>query len=100
MGAKNHTAIMADANRSHAVSAVVGAAFGAAGQRCMALSVALMVGEARAWLPEIVEEASQLVLGSGSDEATDVGPMITPEAVRRAEDLISAAEAQVAGRHE
>ena len=45
MGAKNHTSVMPDANKNHAVNSVVGAAFGAAGQRCMALSVAVMVGE-------------------------------------------------------
>lgn len=91
MGAKNHTAILPDANRQHAVNSVVGAAFGAAGQRCMALSVAVMVGETKEWIPAIVEAAEKLTVGSGFDAATDVGPMITPAALARAEGLIQSA---------
>lgn len=91
MGAKNHTAILPDANRQHAVNSVVGAAFGAAGQRCMALSVAVMVGETKEWVPAIVEAAEKLTVGSGFDTATDVGPMITPAALARAEGLIQSA---------
>ena len=91
MGAKNHTAILPDASRSHAVSSVVGAAFGAAGQRCMALSVAVLVGGAKEWLPDIVEAAKQLKVGSGFEPETAVGPMITPAAVQRAERLIQEA---------
>jgi malonate-semialdehyde dehydrogenase (acetylating)/methylmalonate-semialdehyde dehydrogenase len=91
MGAKNHTAVLADANRSHAVNSVVGAAFGAAGQRCMALSVAVMVGEAKEWISDIVDAARMLKVGSGFDPETDVGPMITPAALARAEGLIQSA---------
>jgi len=91
MGAKNHTAIMPDANKNHAINSVVGAAFGAAGQRCMALSVAVMVGETQQWVPEIVEAAKALKVGSGFDTSTDVGPMITPAALERAEGLIEKA---------
>jgi malonate-semialdehyde dehydrogenase (acetylating)/methylmalonate-semialdehyde dehydrogenase len=91
MGAKNHTSVMPDANKNHAINSVVGAAFGAAGQRCMALSVAVLVGEAETWLPDIVEAAKQLKVGSGFDPTTDVGPMITPQALARAEDLIQSA---------
>lgn len=78
MGAKNHTAVMPDANKNHAVNSVVGAAFGAAGQRCMALSVAVLVGEANDWLPDIVAAAKNLKVGSGFDPDVDVGPM-TPD---------------------
>eukprot|EP00658_Telonema_sp_P-2_P003184 TRINITY_DN11169_c0_g1_i1.p1 TRINITY_DN11169_c0_g1~~TRINITY_DN11169_c0_g1_i1.p1 ORF type:complete len:527 (-),score=164.75 TRINITY_DN11169_c0_g1_i1:284-1864(-) len=91
MGAKNHTAIMPDANKNHAVNSVVGAAFGAAGQRCMALSVAVMVAQTKEWLPDIVSAAQALKVGSGFDPATDVGPMITPAAKERAERLIQLA---------
>jgi malonate-semialdehyde dehydrogenase (acetylating) / methylmalonate-semialdehyde dehydrogenase len=94
MGAKNHTAILPDANKNHAVNSVVGAAFGAAGQRCMALSVAIMVGEAKNWLPDIIEAASALKVGSGFDPAVDVGPMIDQKALLRAEGLIESAIAQ------
>jgi len=91
MGAKNHTAVMPDANRNHAVNSVVGAAFGAAGQRCMALSVACLVGEANTWLDDMVEGAKNLKVGSGFDPSTDVGPMIDRKALARAEGLIQSA---------
>ena len=50
MGAKNHVVVMPDANKEQTLNALVGAAFGAAGQRCMALSVAVMVGESQQWV--------------------------------------------------
>ena len=53
LGAKNHVTIMPDANKDATLNALCGAAFGAAGQRCMALSAALFVGESREWLPEV-----------------------------------------------
>lgn len=55
MGAKNHAVVLPDANRTQTINALVGAAFGAAGQRCMATSVAVLVGKAREWLPDIKE---------------------------------------------
>src|SRR5690554_6894636 len=55
MGAKNHAIIMPDANKEQTLNAIAGAAFGAAGQRCMALPVVILVGESRSWLPELVE---------------------------------------------
>jgi len=91
MGAKNHTSIMPDANRNHAVNSVVGAAFGAAGQRCMALSVAVMVGESKEWVDDIVASAKNLKVGSGFDPDVDVGPLITPAAKEKAERLIQSA---------
>lgn len=54
----------------------------------MALSVAIFVGEAKNWLPEIVEKAKKLKVGSGFESSTDVGPLISPEAKERAERLI------------
>ncbi len=49
MGAKNHGVIMADANKEYTINQLVGAAFGAAGQRCMALTTAVVVGDAKDW---------------------------------------------------
>ncbi len=57
MGAKNHVAVMPDANKEQTLNALVGAAFGAAGQRCMALSVAVMVGESKNWIHDLVEKS-------------------------------------------
>lgn len=64
-GAKNHGVIMPDANKEATINSLVGAAFGAAGQRCMALSTAIFVGEARNWVPEIIERAKNLSVNAG-----------------------------------
>ncbi len=88
MGAKNHCVIMPDANREQALNALVGAAFGAAGQRCMATPVGVFVGEARRWIPEFVERARQLKVGPGTDEKADLGPLVTKAARARVEKLI------------
>ena len=86
--AKNHGVILPDANKNHTLNQLVGAAFGAAGQRCMALSTVVFVGETKKWLPELVEMAKKLKVHQGFEPHADLGPMISPEAKRRAEDLI------------
>ena len=86
--AKNHGVILPDANKNHTLNQLVGAAFGAAGQRCMALSTVVFVGETKKWLPELVDMAKKLKVHSGFEPGTDLGPMISPEAKKRAEDLI------------
>jgi len=88
MGAKNHAIIMPDANKEQTLNALVGAAFGAAGQRCMALSVAVLVGEARQWIPDLVEKAKTLKVSAGVEQGTDVGPLISGSARNRVERLI------------
>ena len=60
MGAKNHAVVMPDANKEQSLNSLVGATFGAAGQRCMATSVTVLVGEARQWIPDIVAKAKTL----------------------------------------
>jgi len=91
MGAKNHGLILPDANKNHAVNSVVGAAFGAAGQRCMALSAVVTVGESSEWVDDICTAASQLTVGSGMDPATDVGPVISKQSVEKINRLIQSA---------
>ncbi|KAF3919690.1 Omega-crystallin [Dactylellina cionopaga] len=88
LGAKNHGAVMPDANRNQTINAIVGAAFGAAGQRCMALSTLVMVGETKEWLPEIAKRASQLNVNGGFEEGADLGPVISPQAKEKIEALI------------
>jgi malonate-semialdehyde dehydrogenase (acetylating)/methylmalonate-semialdehyde dehydrogenase len=88
MGAKNHGVIMADANKNATLNSLVGAAFGAAGQRCMALSTAIFVGEAKDWIPELIERAKKLKVSCGKYADSDVGPLVTPEAKKRVERLI------------
>lgn len=65
MGAKNHGVIMPDANKEYTVNQLVGAAFGAAGQRCMALTTAVVVGDAKEWIPIVAEKAKKLVVSAG-----------------------------------
>lgn len=76
MGAKNHAVVLPDANKEQAINQLLGAGFGAAGQRCMAASVAVLVGAARNWLPDLVEKAGQLKVGAGKDNP-DLGPLVS-----------------------
>lgn len=92
LGAKNHAAVLPDCNKNHALNAIAGAAFGAAGQRCMALSTLVMVGETKDWVPEIAERAKDLSMNGGFEEGADLGPVISPEAKKRIEDIITSAE--------
>lgn len=92
LGAKNHAAVLPDANKNQTLNAIAGAAFGAAGQRCMALSTVVTVGETREWLPEMAERAKALNVNGGFEEGADVGPVIGPESQKRIEDLIASAE--------
>ncbi len=88
MGAKNHAIVLPDANKEQTLNAIAGAAFGAAGQRCMALSVVLLVGEAQQWIPELVAKARTLKVSAGTEPGTDVGPVISCAARERIESLI------------
>ncbi|WP_287811004.1 CoA-acylating methylmalonate-semialdehyde dehydrogenase [Pseudomonas sp.] len=88
MGAKNHAVVLPDANREQTLNALVGAAFGAAGQRCMATSVAVLVGAAKQWLPELKALAQKLKVNAGSEPGTDVGPLISRQAKQRVLGLI------------
>ncbi len=69
MGAKNHGVLLPDADRSKSLNQIVGAAFGAAGQRCMALSTLVLVAETKHWLGELKERAQKLKVGSGKSFA-------------------------------
>ncbi|WOE32414.1 MULTISPECIES: CoA-acylating methylmalonate-semialdehyde dehydrogenase [unclassified Acinetobacter] len=94
MGAKNHVVVMPDANKEQTLNALVGAAFGAAGQRCMALSVAVMVGESKHWVDDLVNKAKLLKVNAGHEPDTDVGPVISKRAKTRILDLIESGVAQ------
>ena len=88
MGAKNHAVVLPDANREQTLNALVGAGFGAAGQRCMATSVVVLVGAAKQWLPDLKALALKLKVNAGSEAGTDVGPVISKRAKARILDLI------------
>ncbi|MGP9556798.1 CoA-acylating methylmalonate-semialdehyde dehydrogenase [Psychrobacter sp. AOP7-A1-24] len=87
MGAKNHGVILPDANKEQTLNQLAGAAFGAAGQRCMALSVVVLVGAAGEWIDEIKAKAESLVVSAGKHDK-DLGPLISPAAKARVEHLI------------
>lgn len=89
MGAKNHAIVMPDANKEPSLNALVGASFGAAGQRCMAISVAVLVGEAQKWIPDFVAKAQSLKVSAGTTPGADVGPVISCAARERVEGLIA-----------
>jgi len=88
MGAKNHGVVLPDANKENTLNQLVGAAFGAAGQRCMALSTAVFVGEAREWVTDLKARAEKLVVNEGTQAGCDLGPVISPESKSRIESLI------------
>ncbi len=91
-GAKNHMVVMPDAVIDRTVGAIIGSAFGAAGQRCMAGSVVVTVGEAHPRLLAPLREATEaLRVGDGADESTDVGPVVSPTARDRIRDAIDRA---------
>jgi malonate-semialdehyde dehydrogenase (acetylating)/methylmalonate-semialdehyde dehydrogenase len=88
MGAKNHGVVLPDANKETTLNQLVGAAFGAAGQRCMALSTAVFVGEAQDWIPDLIERTEKLTVNAGHVPGTDVCPLISKDAKNRVERLI------------
>jgi len=90
MGAKNHAVILPDCAKDHSLNALVGAGFGAAGQRCMAISVGVLVGEAAKWVPDIVEKAKSLKVTCGMEPGADLGPLISKAALARVHSLIEA----------
>jgi malonate-semialdehyde dehydrogenase (acetylating) / methylmalonate-semialdehyde dehydrogenase len=93
-GAKNHMVVMPDAVIDETVKGIIGSAFGAAGQRCMAGSVVVTVGDAHDKLmPPLVEATKALRVGDGLDEGTDVGPVISPAACERIGGWIERVEA-------
>lgn len=83
MGAKNHAIIMPDASMEATLNALVAAGFGAAGQRCMALSTAVFVGGSIPWEEELVACAKALKVNAGTEPGADLGPVISKEAKDR-----------------
>lgn len=83
-GAKNHSIIMPDANREAAVDAILGSAFGNTGQRCLAGSVVVCVGDAADWfVPALVEKAKSIKVTSGDDRNVGMGPLVNERAKQR-----------------
>ncbi len=91
-GAKNHMVIMPDADLDMVADALMGAGYGSAGERCMAISVAIPVGEqtADALVAKLVERIGHLKVGDGMDETADFGPVVAQSAKDRIENYIQA----------
>lgn len=88
-GAKNHMIVMPDADLDQAADALIGAGYGSAGERCMAISVAVAVGHiADELVAKIRERAEKLNVNDGENEAADMGPIVTAEAKQRIERYI------------
>jgi malonate-semialdehyde dehydrogenase (acetylating) / methylmalonate-semialdehyde dehydrogenase len=93
-GAKNHMVVMPDADLDQAVDALIGAAYGSAGERCMAISVAVLVGAAGdRMLPKLAERARRLRVGDGMQADTEMGPVINAQALARIRGYIEAGAA-------
>ena len=83
-GAKNHMVVMPDADLDQAVDALIGAAYGSAGERCMAISVAVLVGEvADQIMPKLVQRTQALKILNGENLAAEMGPIVTRAALER-----------------
>nr|BFE98974.1 hypothetical protein GCM10020241_06500 [Streptoalloteichus tenebrarius] len=89
-GAKNHLIVMPDADLDGVVEALVGAGYGSAGERCMAISVAVPVGRATAdaLVAKLAERVRSLRVGPSHDPEADFGPLVSAEAVRRVSDYV------------
>ena len=104
-GAKNHMVIMPDADMDQAADAAMGAAYGSAGERCMAISVAVAVGDeaADAFVQRMAPKVHSLKMGAYNDPEAEMGPVVTAEAKARIEGyidqgVVSGAELVVDGR--
>ena len=87
-GAKNHMVVMPDARKDQVISNLVGSACGAAGQRCMAISVAVFVGDSQQWIEELKDEFAAIRPGAWDDDKAAYGPQISAKARDRVLDLI------------
>ncbi|HXR61802.1 MAG TPA: CoA-acylating methylmalonate-semialdehyde dehydrogenase [Solirubrobacterales bacterium] len=88
-GAKNHAVVMPDADLGYAADQLAAAGFGSAGQRCMAISVAVAVGgSGEALVEEVAGRAREIKVGPGLDPASEMGPVVTPQARDRIVDYI------------
>jgi malonate-semialdehyde dehydrogenase (acetylating)/methylmalonate-semialdehyde dehydrogenase len=94
-GAKNHAVVLPDADLDYAADHLTAAAFGSAGQRCMAISVAVAVGAAGdALVPLLAEKARAIRVGPGQDPGSEMGPLVTPQAKARVTEAVATGDAQ------
>ncbi|GAA5119195.1 CoA-acylating methylmalonate-semialdehyde dehydrogenase [Haloechinothrix salitolerans] len=94
-GAKNHAVVLPDADLEFAANHLTAAAFGSAGQRCMAVSVGVAVGEAGDALVDVLKDkANDITVGPGDDPASEMGPLVTRDARQRVIDAVATGQTQ------
>jgi len=93
-GAKNHAVVLPDADLDSTADALVAAGYGSAGERCMAVSAVVVVGDADPLIAAVAERASALTTGPGTDPASDMGPLITRVHRDRVAGYLASAEAE------
>ncbi|MFT9256561.1 MAG: CoA-acylating methylmalonate-semialdehyde dehydrogenase [Acetobacter sp.] len=94
-GAKNHAIVMPDCDLEKTVDALLGAAYGSAGERCMAISVAVAVGPvADPLIKALAERVRTLRIGNGTDDSNEMGPLVTAQHLARVRDLVTSGEQQ------
>ncbi|CAH1558861.1 CoA-acylating methylmalonate-semialdehyde dehydrogenase [Vibrio rotiferianus] len=93
-GAKNHMVVMPDANKNQVVNNLVGSSVGAAGQRCMAISVAVFVGSSKEWIADLKQEMAKVHPGAWDDKHAAYGPLISAQAKQRVLGLIEEGKQQ------
>jgi malonate-semialdehyde dehydrogenase (acetylating)/methylmalonate-semialdehyde dehydrogenase len=91
-GANNHMVVMPDANRAQVVNNIIGSAFGAAGQRCMAIPNVVMVGDAANWIDDLVVAARKIQPGAWTDKSAAYGPLTNAAAKERVVGMIAQAK--------
>ena len=87
-GAKNHCVVMPDADLNQAINGLMGAAYGSAGERCMAQSVAVAVGGVADKLVDGLKKVEELKIGPGTDKNIEMGPLITKEHLKKVKDYV------------
>ena len=93
-GAKNHLVAMPDADKNQVINNLVGASVGAAGQRCMAISVAVFVGDSKEWIPDLAKAMAKIKPGLSDDPEAGYGPLINKTAKERVLNLIASGKEQ------
>jgi len=88
VGAKNHMLIMPDANEESLINALIGSSMGAAGQRCMAIAVGVVVGSAKRFIPKLIEKLKDVKPGAWDDKNAAYGPLINKKALEHIKSLI------------
>ncbi|PIO61887.1 methylmalonate-semialdehyde dehydrogenase, partial [Teladorsagia circumcincta] len=97
MGAKCHGVVMADCDKERMINQITVGAFDMAGQRCMALCTAVLVGEARSWVNDIVDRAKKFCVNAGWKDGAEIGPVISKASKERVLSLIASAKKEGAG---